>query len=202
MSEPKGYFKFVKKMKILMLVLAGVVFSLLLLPYSGIQTDDLKLKIPKVNVKNPSVFTLTNARFFGTDQNDRPLSLEIKKAIEQNSEDNNVVLQNIEGEITISDSRWAGFSASKGRYNKETKIINLYENITLLTEDGYKLDTTSLNIDTKNMTAKSDVRVVIQNGLNTIEADGLDFTLNGDIILKGNIKATISDTMLKDIDLP
>ncbi|MDR1691292.1 MAG: LPS export ABC transporter periplasmic protein LptC [Rickettsiales bacterium] len=187
-------------MKVLMLVLVGIVFLALLLPYSGIQTEELKLKIPKVNIKNPSVFTLTNAKFFGTDEENRPFSIEIKKAIERNSEDQNIVLSDIEGEINISDTKWAGLSASKGRYNKETRIINLFENVTLLTEDGYKIDTSSIDINTTNMTAHSDSRVIIQHGLNTIESQGLDFSLKGNIILKGKIKATISENTLKELN--
>lgn len=184
------------KFRFLKYILPSLAFFVLLLlfifPEFNQMTEDTKLKIPHVNFKNPVLFEIQGARFFAYDVQGRPLSIEIKKAVEKNISDQVISFESAEGEIRLDDSTWAVFQAEKGTLDLEKKIISLLDSVSIMSSTGYYIDALSLEISLKPFLIKSDSPVVAHGDFGTIQAAGFNYVPSQNLLFNGPLKSTLS----------
>ncbi len=188
-----------KLLKNLKLILPALAFFVLLLLFLFPQFNDIKeqtkLKIPKIDIKNPSLFQIEGARFFAYDLKGRPFSIEIKKATEKSSEDNIVFFENVEGEIQLDGENWAVFEAGRGHFDIEKKIIFLFESVSIMSNEGYYIDGDQMEINIDTMSAKSDSHIIAHGPFGNLEAMGFSYIANEKMSFKGPVQTII----IKDI---
>ncbi|MHA1540737.1 MAG: LPS export ABC transporter periplasmic protein LptC [Alphaproteobacteria bacterium] len=181
--------------KNLKLILPGLAFFILLLlflfPEFQAIKEETKLKIPKIDIKNPSLFQIEGARFFAYDLKGRPFSIEIKKATEKNSKDNIVFFENIEGEIQLDGQNWVVFEAGKGHFDIEKKIMYLFNSVSIMSNEGYYIDGDQMEINIETMFAKSSSHIVAHGNFGNLEANGFEYVAGEKLNFKGPIKAIV-----------
>ena len=185
--------KLTKNLKFILPSLAFFILLLLFLfPEFQAIKEDTKLKIPKIDIKNPSLFQIEGARFFAYDLKGRPFSIEIKKAIEKNSKDNIVFFENIEGEIQLDGKNWVVFEAGKGHFDIEKKIMYLFNSVSIMSNEGYYIDGDQMEINIETMFAKSDSHIIAHGSFGNLKASGFEYIAGEKLNFKGPIKAIIS----------
>ncbi len=193
-----SYSQFVYWMKLSMIGAAGLlIVFLLVLPQLSFDSETISLDIPKVNVKNPSLFKIQGAKFFGSDKTGKPFSIEIKKAVERDTDDDYVLLDKIEGEISFGNERWGGFYAAKGRYYKMERRLTLLDNVMIVTADGYQLEGERVDIYFRTYTANSREKVVVHSPFGKIEAEGFSLDQDHTLLFTGKIQAVMAEGLLK-----
>lgn len=189
----KEYSQFVKRTKLILPFLAFFVIILFLLyPQFKEIGEEILLKIPKVDTKNPTLFTIEGARFFATDNQGRPFSLEIKKATEKNTSESEVFFENIEGEFKINTQSWAVFEAQRGHFDQENKKMVLFDSVSFMTNSGYYLDGQEMTLFVNDMTAESNLPVTIHGDFGQIESQGFTYSEKGILRFKGPVQARIN----------
>ncbi|MBN2675892.1 MAG: LPS export ABC transporter periplasmic protein LptC [Alphaproteobacteria bacterium] len=187
------YSQFVKRAKLILPFLAFFVIILLLLyPQFKEVGEEVLLKIPKIDSKNPTLFTIEGARFFATDEQGRPFSLEVKKAVEKDSSESEIFFENIEGELKINMQSWAVFEAQRGHFDQKNKKMILFDSVSFMTNSGYYLDGQEMTIFVKNMTAESNLPITIHGDFGQIESQGFTYSEKGILNFKGPIHAHIN----------
>lgn len=181
-----------KNLKLILPALAFFVLLLLFLfpQFQGLK-EEAKLKIPKIDVKNPSLFEIEGARFFAYDMKGRPFSIEIKKATEKNTEDNVVFFEAIEGEIQLEGKNWAVFEAGRGHFDMTKKVIFLFDSVSMMSNEGYYIDGDRMEIHMKTMQTKSDAPITAHGPFGNLQAAGFNYVAGDKMTFKGEVKTTI-----------
>ena len=194
----KYYSIFVKHTKLAFVIFAFfVVLLLFLYPQFKEVGETARLKIPKVDTKNPTLFSVEGARFFAEDPQGRPFSIEIKKALEKNSGEGKVFFEGVEGEIKLEGEDWAVFESKKGHFDQQTKILFLFESVSFMSNNGYYIDAEEMEISMDDFSAKSEQPLTVHGGFGQIEAKGFEYSKEGVLKFKGPIESTIDIKRMK-----
>jgi lipopolysaccharide export system protein LptC len=178
-----GYTSFVKLMRVLLPLAALSIFGLLL------AWPDMDSRIPQAmtppadsvqaeNVKNE----LINPRFEGMDDKQQPYTITATRATQSEEGDEIVALEEPVADIMLDSGHWLAAQASRGQYDQASNVLVLEEDVFLLYEDQYELETSKLSVDIEARRAWSDVAVAgkgIKGALNAanLRADLAENTL-------------------------
>jgi lipopolysaccharide export system protein LptC len=152
---------------------------------SGLTLGPLSLSGSKITMENP--------RLTGYRKDSRPYEVTALAAMQDVRKPNIVEMKNLNARITLSEASVAKLEAVTGIFDTQKEHLELQNNVRVRTDSGYDANLRSASIDFKAGTviSREPVRVVLSNGL--IEANSLDITDNGKmIVFKGQVRATFS----------
>jgi lipopolysaccharide export system protein LptC len=129
-------------------------------------------------------------RFHGVDSNNQPYNVVADQAVQQ--DEDTVLLTNVSGDITLNDTRWYAVSAREGVIHIAEKKLELTENVSLFTDNGFEVHTLAAQADIGKGTAQGDNDVEVQGPLGHLEAKGFKILNRGDeIYFTGPVRMTI-----------
>jgi lipopolysaccharide export system protein LptC len=181
--QVRRYTRFVSVLKYLLPILAaGLVLMLAL--WSQIRIDEGRFRIGMTEVAPIEVdkLTMSNPRFEGIDDRNRPFTVTADEASQVKDNANLVELSRPQADMTMEDGTWVALSADKGQFRRDTQLLSLEGSVSLFQDRGYELHTDQVHIDFKAGTAESHAPVFGQGPVGELSGDGLKLSDKGAVI--------------------
>jgi lipopolysaccharide export system protein LptC len=173
------YSRFVSVMKIALPVAAGILLLVVFgLPLIREQQDRIKAPAAGGKDANGRSLSMTNARYFGTDDKGQPYSVTAESVRQGAASDKTIELNQPKAEITMTGGNAMSASANAGTYDRDKQEIELNGDVALFQHEGNELHTSQAHITLKDGSARGNARITGKGSFGTLEASG--FTYNKD----------------------
>lgn len=141
---------------------------------------------------------MNNARYYGTDEENRPFSVAAEQAVQSTNERGVVDLVRPEAELTLEDGTWIALKAERGRYNEETGKLLLLGSVNIFHDEGYEFLTDEVHVDVAEGTAWGDREVRGQGPFGELFARGFRILDRGrTVVFTGKAHMRLADGALR-----
>lgn len=120
--------------------------------------------------------TMKKPRLSGTDTNGNPYLITADTAVQQGKNARKVALQTVDADLQYEGSRWANANAGHGFIDFDAKMLTLTQGLSVFTDSGYEMHTTSAVADLNQNTIVGHEPVNGQGPMGTFRADS--FSIN------------------------
>ena len=169
------YSKFVRIMKIALPAAAALLLLIvILLPVIREQENRFRIGTKSDKETTGATLSMTNARFYGTDDKGEPYSL-TAQGVRQVTGSKIVELNLPKAEITLTNGNWLSATADKGVYDRDNDVLDLSGNVSVYQYQNNELHTSQARVLLKEGTAHGDAPVTGTGPFGTIEAGGFDY---------------------------
>jgi lipopolysaccharide export system protein LptC len=128
----------IRVLKVLLTALAAVLIGLLALwPQLRSSTDRLRIAFADFDVTSDDL-SMMNARYVGTDGNNRPFSVTADAARQRVPGKGKLQLESPQADIHLQDGSWVMVTADKGEYNPDDRVLNVAGEVRLFHDSGYE----------------------------------------------------------------
>lgn len=136
---------------------------------------------------------MVSPRMTGVDNKGRPYTVIAETATQAPDNPNRITLEKVEADLLLNeDGEWLSLSSRYGLLNTDMEEIELWENIRVFSDLGYRVRAATATIDLKHGTLKSDTPVYGQGPLGTLQSNGMEAENNGKTIrFTGGVKMVI-----------
>ena len=168
-----SYSRFAHSMRIVLpLVAAAIVLLVVAWPQLGEKPKRFSLGVSSVTSTDTGGQQIINARFTGTDSQNRPYSVTADTASQVKNEPDLIDLAFPKADITLASGAWVALSAETGRLNRKNQILNLKGSVNLFHDMGYELRTSSADVQMEQGTASGKEAVSGQGPFGTLKSTG------------------------------
>jgi lipopolysaccharide export system protein LptC len=123
---------------------------------------------------------LTDVRYNGVDQSDRPYTVTATSAHQVSSE--RIDLVQPKADITLQNGSWLMAQSHQGVYVQHDNVLDLTGNVVLYRDDGLTMVTDVATMDLKAGAASSVAKVHAEGPFGTLDAQGFSVTDSGTVI--------------------
>lgn len=186
------YSLFIRRMKMI-LPLVALAITAVVFTWGSMQEDSLipaalEASIPKTFGKNE----LLNPRFESTDASKQPYTITAGRAIQGETNDNLVILEDPVADMQLKSGSWVALKAQQGAFRQDSQQLLLRGDVQLFHDKGYQLQTAQLQINMTDSTAWSKDDVFGQGPAGTLKAKGLQASsVEGHLIFNGPAKLVL-----------
>lgn len=173
----RGYSRFVSAMKVA-LPAAALAMVGLLAAWPSLN----ELPSPRIAADRGQL-EMINPRYFSADEQKQPYSVTAAKADRSSEDENLVLLDQPQAEMTENDGSWVTIRSNQGWYDQQTGILRMRGEVHILRDDGNEFTTDEADADVRKGTAWGDVAVVGQGPQGEINANGFRMTDRGKSII-------------------
>ena len=166
------YSNFVSLMKIALPLGAFLLLAVILF-YSGVFSgkNELDTAFREIDTQ-PNDLRMVSPRVAGVTGDGTPYVVTADNATQDPSEPGFVTFDNIQADVKADDEEnWLSLTASRGRYNSETQMLDLTQKIDIFTTWGYEMHGDEAVVDFDRGTLKSETEVQGHGPLGTLRAD-------------------------------
>ena len=143
-----AYSRFANAMRIALPIFAGAIMILVVAwPQLVERPKRFALGVSKVTVNDSGGQQIINARFTGTDQEQRPFTITADTASQALKAGGVIDLAFPKADITLQSGVWIAVSAETGVYDKKSQVLDLKGAVTLFHDMGYELHTASARVE-------------------------------------------------------
>lgn len=174
------YSRFVSIMKIALPVAAGVLL-LVVLGLPLLRQQEQRIRVAPAKDANGRTLSMTNARYFGTDDKGRPYSVTAESVRQGAADDKTIELDQPKAEITLTNGNAMQASATAGVYDRDKQEIQLTGEVTLDQAQG-TLKTSQARIMLKDGSATGNAKVTGEGSFGTLEASGFSYNKDDKVI--------------------
>lgn len=179
-----SYSRFANSMRItLPLVAVAIVVLVISWPQLTEKPKKFSLTVSDVSSTEAGGQQIINARFTGTDAENRPYSVTADTASQVKNAPDMIDLAFPKADITLESGAWLALSAETGTFNRKTQVLDLQGRVNLFHDLGYELRTAEAAILMKEGTASGDKPVSGQGPLGTIRSTGFQILDRGKRVL-------------------
>lgn len=165
------YSRFVSLMKIVLPATAVGLASLVLFwPQLNPLDNRFRLKPVQVSIDDLENLRMVSPRFVGTDARNQPFAITADQATQEAGGSDVTALANPKGDLTLNNGSWIALAALEGQYHKETRILDLWDEVNVFHDAGYEI---------KTRRAKADLGAGDVFGDDPVEGQGPDSQLRG-----------------------
>lgn len=181
-----------RKVKHILIGLVGLlVVAMVVWPLTNLGKRTLKVNLAsQATQASDEKPVMLKPRLHGMDADRQPYNVTATQAIQEDN--NNVILQDVVGDIALKGNGWVALHADTGHYHVRDKTLQLLGSVNLLTDSGYELNTETAHVLLGVKEIKGDATVSLQGPLGTLTAN--EFNLQGDantLIFKGDVHLTV-----------
>ena len=187
----RRYSRFVFWMKFVLPIIAiGLVAYVFILPNLDL-SQKVEIEWADIVLDDESL-SMINPQFVGSDADSQQFVVTADKALQSNSGDKEIILSNLQADISLSSGSWISISAASGKLNPATNILDLRGEISIFSDSGDQLLASAATIDLKNKRITSDQPLRGHGPLGQIEADSMSADqITGNIRFTGNVRLVI-----------
>ncbi|MGE0723980.1 MAG: LPS export ABC transporter periplasmic protein LptC [Alphaproteobacteria bacterium] len=177
------YSRFVWLLRYLLPMLAIALIALVALwPQIYHSVDLFRLQTVQLDPSEVSTLRMTNARYQGIDQQNRPYLVTADVAIQNPKDKNFLALEGPKADITLETGAWVSLGADTGVYDNAQHTLDLIGDVRLFHDSGYTFETRSVRIDLNTTAAEGREAVAGHGPGGTIQAEGFRILEKGDVI--------------------
>jgi lipopolysaccharide export system protein LptC len=178
------YSRFVAAMKVALPVAAGFLL-LLVVMLPQFRADDERFRIGMNLIKGDGTdsLSMTNARYYGTDDEGQPYSVTAEGVRQHANEDRSIDLVTPKAEISLTNGAYMSAEASIGIYDRDNQKLDLSGAVTVSRDADGQLHTSEAVVMLKEGTASGRAPVSGEGSFGKMEADGgFDLSDRGKIV--------------------
>jgi lipopolysaccharide export system protein LptC len=173
----------IRVLKVLLTALAAVLIGLLALwPQLRSSTDRLRIAFADFDVTSDDL-SMMNARYVGTDGNNRPFSVTADAARQRVPGKGKLQLESPQADIHLQDGSWVMVTADKGEYNPDDRVLNVAGEVRLFHDSGYEFLSKEANIDLERNIVSGSHHITGQGPFGEMEGEGFRFSKDGKMMV-------------------
>ena len=182
-KDSAGYSRFVFLMKVVLPTVAVVLVGLIVV-WPQLKVNDNQFKIGFARLKSSEIGdpTLVNARFVGSDRENRPFTVTADLAKHLLDKKAKVELEMPKADMTTDNGSWLALTADTGFFDREKKTLELDGDVNLFHDSGFEFMTKSAHIDLNDGAAEGHDPVHGQGPFGTMRAQGFRLEDHGNRI--------------------
>ena len=187
------YSRFVGTMKVLLPLTAAAIAGLIL-AWPGVHDEpqEIALTFAETNSTDAETPGMANARYVGTDANNRPFLVTADEALQDPGKPDLVDLVALQADMTLDNGVWMSIMASSGQYDRAQQTLQLAGPVNIFSDAGYEFHTESARIDLQNNIAESDQPVRGHGPFGTLSADSFRVIDQGQrLLFRKNVRMII-----------
>ena len=187
------YSRFVGTMKVLLPLTAAAIAGLIL-AWPGAYEDpqEIALTFAETNSTDAETPGMANARYVGTDANNRPFLVTADEALQDPGKPDLINMVALQADMTLDNGVWMSVMASSGRYDRAQKTLQLAGPVNIFSDAGYEFHAQSARIDLQNNIAESDEPVQGHGPFGTLSADSFRVIDQGQrLLFRKNVRMII-----------
>lgn len=176
--------RFVALMRIALPVVAAVL-ALMIVIWPQLHETTKRFRLMEqsgISLKDGGDQQAVNARFTGTDTQNRPYTVTADSALQSQTTPDAVTLAFPKADITTKAGAWVALSAENGLYHRGDKILDLNGDVTLFHDSGFEMHTATARIDFNASDAVGDKPVQGHGPMGTVNARGFRMVDGGKVI--------------------
>jgi lipopolysaccharide export system protein LptC len=171
-------------MKVVLPTVAVVLVGLIVVwPQLKVDESQFKIGFARLKATEAGDPSLVNARFVGSDKQDRPFSVTADLAKHMLDEKSMVELEMPKADIISDDGSWLVLTASTGIFDRNAKTLDLDGEVNLFHDSGFEFTTEAAHIDLRGGVAESNTPVRGQGPFGTLRSEGFRMEERGNRIL-------------------
>ena len=177
------YSRFVWLLRYLLPMMAiGLIALVALWPQLYREVDLFRLQAVRLDPSEITTLRMTNARYQGLDDHNRPYLVTAEVAIQNPKDKNFLALEGPKADITLETGAWVTLGADTGVYDNAQHTLDLMGDVRLFHDTGYTFETKAARIDLKSGAAEGHDPVAGHGPSGTIEGEGFRILEKGDVI--------------------
>jgi len=187
-----GYSRFVSMMKVGLPIIA-LLLVVMVLAWPRLQTTSeiFQLTYASIGEDEEGATGMVNARFVGTDADNRPYVITAQTASQSNASGDVITLHMLQADMTMQSGTWITMTADKGKYYRLADRLELVGPVDVFSDMGYEFHTGDTIIDLAASIAESRHAVRGQGPFGNLSAQTFRFTDKGQrIFFNGDVKLT------------
>jgi lipopolysaccharide export system protein LptC len=174
-----GRVRAIRALKVSLTALAAILIALLALwPQLRTSTDRLRIAFADLDVTGDDL-SMINARYVGTDSNNRPYSITADAARQRVPGKGRLQLESPQADIHLQDGSWVMVTADKGEYNPDDRMLNVVGAVRLFHDSGYEFLSREANIDLERNAVWGSHHITGQGPFGEMEGEGFRFNKDG-----------------------
>lgn len=184
-----GHTWFVRITKFLLPVAALVIVGIVVARLSQDQQTLQVTQLPAQEKTTAGQIDLVKPKYEGLDAKNRPYTISADSAHRVMDKDKPneqiVAMTNPFGDIAMDDGSWLAVKAAEGLYNNTTSTLDLSGGVIFFHDTGYEMHMKDVHVDVKNRHAETSSPVQGQGPAGMIDAQNLQVSDNGDLVVFG-----------------
>ena len=178
-----AYSRFVSLMKVLLPALALVLVAMITVwPYLQEEGNRFRIGFSALKAREASQPRMTNPRFVGLDERDRPFAIIADLARKAEGSDSVVELEMPKADLTLDDGTWLVLTSESGVFRRDERNLSLSGAATLFHDSGYEIRANSAVIDLAKGEASSNEPVTGSGPFGDLQAEGFVLHDKGKVI--------------------
>ncbi len=173
--------RFVRLMRIMLPLLALVLTTVVLVWPQMNKPEGFRLSFSDVGTSDDQL-VMRNARFRGTDSENRPFLVTADNAMQDPAHQDQVILDALNADITLEDGTWLTLRADTGVYFQNERKLALHGNVAVFSDLGYEFHADEAEADLAKGTVESDSKVWGHGPMGRINANGLRVYERGAVV--------------------
>lgn len=188
-----NYSRFVRAMKV-MLPGAALLLVALVVAWPQLQAVEEEFAVKFAALKETAVdrIEMINARYFGTDDSNRPYAVTAARAVEVDSSGDLVALENPKADMSLENDTWVMLNGDKGVYSRSAGTLTLQGNVNVFHDRGYEFHTSEAVIDVESGAAEGQAPVQGSGTFGHVSGEGFELSDQGRrIVVTGKSKLVL-----------
>lgn len=188
--------RLVAAMKMLLPAVAVTLVALIVIwPRLLPDRNQIPLGDGRISLSEADTLRMSNPRFVGVDEQDRPFEIIAHSATRENETADQILLDTPQADMTSEDGSWISLSANTGIWYTDKKVVDLSDGVALFHDAGHQLATHDARVDLDHGAASSDSPTQGQSPAGSVQGEGFRLYDRGArIVFTGRAKAVLSGT--------
>jgi lipopolysaccharide export system protein LptC len=179
-----GYSRFVSVAKVVLPLIALVLVSVVAAwPHLKPKNERFRIGVSNLAATEGEDPNMVNARYVGTDEQDRPFTVTADYARRGGSKTPTVELEMPKADLTLEDGTWLVLTAKTGVYDQAAKTLKLAGAVNLFHDLGYEIRTDAADVDIGKGMASGRDPVAGQGPFGELRAQGFQLKDRGKVIV-------------------
>lgn len=197
-----GYSRFVGLMKVVLPATAAALLGLIVAwPRLAPRDQAFQIAFANFNVKTVDTLSMTNPRYFGTDNKNMPFTVTADVGTQVDPQTLVVALENPVADLTRKDGSGVVLNSDVGFFRQKDGTLDLMGHVDLYQDSGYEVHTDSARIEVGPGNATGDEPTHGRGPTGTIDGEGFRLWERGKTILfTGKAKAVLNVSKNKTKD--
>ena len=177
------YSRLVSLLRYLLPILAVALLALVAIwPQIHRGVEGFRLQSMRLDPNEVSTLRMTNARYQGVDERNRPYVLTAEGAVQNPRDKNFVALEAPRADLKLENGTGVSIAAESGVYDGAAKMLDLMGAVRVRRDDGYVFETEVARIDLKTGQVEGHDPVRGHGPGGTVEAEGFRVLQKGEVV--------------------
>ncbi|BBK29443.1 lipopolysaccharide export system protein LptC [Stella humosa] len=177
------YSRLVSLLRYLLPILAiGLLALVAIWPQIHRGVEGFRLQSLKLDPNEVSTLRMSNARYQGVDERNRPYLLTAEGAVQNPRDKNFVALEVPKANMTLENGTGVAIAAESGVYDGAGKMLDLMGTVRVRRDDGYVFETEVARVDMKTGMVDGNDPVRGHGPGGTVEAEGFRVLQKGQVV--------------------